>query len=145
MVKLLAKALDRGVIHMASSFRADGIAQPSHAVEAEKWLARESLFGGVTQSANMEFIFNNETDFLFASPVTTRWEQNNRVHGKLFRAGPAWKSRPSVILLHGWNAELQYRWQFPRLARRLTKSGVNAAIFELSYHCQRRPSETGAI
>ena len=53
--------------------------------------------------------------------------------------------RPSVVLVHGWNGELGYHFQFPFLARLLNRFGVNAAMIELPYHARRRPREVGAI
>jgi hypothetical protein len=129
---------------MASSFRAGGGRQPCHAIEAEQWLSDPGFFsdfGGLTPN----LVFSNARHFQFTSPIATPWAQNNRVRGKLFRAGAHWKGRPSVILLHGWSAELQYRWQFLVLARQLARAGVNAAMFELPYHCHRKPQEPGAI
>lgn len=56
-----------------------------------------------------------------------------------------WKSRPSVILLHGWNASLQYQWQFPYWSQLLARAGVNAFRFELPHHMSRTPVEPGTI
>ena len=129
---------------MASAFRADGAGAPHHAVEAEKWLNDPKFFSVVDRTVP-KIVFMSARDFEFRSPVASRWAENDRVFGKLFRAGTDWQKRPSVILLHGWNAELQYRWQFPFLANRLTRAGVNAAMFQLPYHGRRRPRESGAI
>ena len=41
--------------------------------------------------------------------------------------------------LHGWNAELCYRYLFPHLASHLGRARVNTVIFELPYHMHRRP------
>jgi len=115
-----------------------------HAAEAEQLLSEQGLFfdpGQVTP----ELSFTSPTDFCFTSAMRSPFEENNRVSGRLFRTGPDWEKRPSVILLHGWNAELQYRWQFPALARRLARAGVNTAYFELPYHGRRRPRRPGAI
>jgi pimeloyl-ACP methyl ester carboxylesterase len=129
---------------MASSFRAGGGREPHHAAEAEKLLSDPRFFSGFNE-ITPELVFTSAHDFEFSSPIPSRWAQNNRVFGKLFRAGTDWERRPSVILLHGWNAELQYRWQFPFLASRLARAGINAAMFQLPYHGRRRPREPGAI
>src|SRR5437773_12418779 len=63
--------------------------------------------------------------FRFRSAVTTRWPENNIVHGCLDRCGPDWQDKPAVILLHGWNGERGYRCQFPYLAWRLCRAGNN--------------------
>jgi len=84
--------------------------------------------------------FTSETAFQFTSPVVTAWKRNNLVHGRLFTVGKDWRKKPVVLLLHGWNNEIGYRVLFPRLAQRLVKEGVNAAMFELPYHGRRKPS-----
>lgn len=107
-------------------------------------LAAPGLFkdpGGVLPSLS----FHDPCEFQFPSAILTPWAENNCVRGKLFRAGPDWRGKPSVILLHGWSAEFQYRWQLPYLAGRLARAGVNAALFELPYHGRRRPRAPGAI
>src|SRR5438046_867259 len=105
---------------MASAFRADGSGEPHHAAEAENWLNDPKFFSG-SEGPVPQIAFTSPHDFEFRSPVVSRWAENDRVFGKLFRAGADWQKRPSVILLHGWNAELQYRWQFRFLARQLTR------------------------
>src|SRR5712691_1878482 len=129
---------------MASSFRADGQPAPHHLEEAAKLLNAPSFFSP-TKQTQAELVFTGAEAFHFTSPFSSPWEENNRVSGKLFRAGLDWEKRPSVILLHGWSAELQYRWQFRWLARQLTDAGVNAAMFELPFHGSRRPRAPGAI
>jgi dienelactone hydrolase len=61
------------------------------------------------------------------------------VHGRLYTASKPWPGKPTLVLLHGWNAQTAYRTLFPHLARRLTKRGVNVAMFELPYHSRRKP------
>jgi len=129
---------------MASSFRADGAPGSCDVLEAEKLLNDPTFFAGVAPPTP-QLVFRSARDFEFTSPLTSRWAANNRVRGKLFRAGRDWQRRPSVILLHGWNAELQYRWQFQFLGAQLARAGVNAATFQLPYHGRRRPCEPGAI
>ncbi len=92
-----------------------------------------------------DLAFFNARAFRFTSPIKTPWQQNNVVHGKLYRAGKDWREKPSVVLLHGWNGELGYYWQFPALGWRLARSGINAAMLELPYHGRRKPAQSGAI
>ncbi len=47
--------------------------------------------------------------------------------------------RPTVVLLHGWNADWCYRWMFPWVAKRLRRWQINTASLELPYHLHRRP------
>lgn len=86
-----------------------------------------------------DLIHGPDRSFRFSSPVTTDWPANDIVHGKLMVRDGAWRSRPTIILVHGWNAELGYRYQFPWLARLLQRRGINAAMLELPFHSQRKP------
>lgn len=83
--------------------------------------------------------------FQFTSAIKTPWDINNLVRGRIYPAGGEWERRPTAVLLHGWNGEKGYDWQFPYLAWRLNRMGVNAAMLELPYHGQRRPRDAGAI
>jgi pimeloyl-ACP methyl ester carboxylesterase len=87
----------------------------------------------------LDFALSGDGRFQFASPVTTAAPQNNTVHGQLYTTGLDWASRPTVVLLHGWNAELCYHRMFPSLARRFGELRTNTATMELPYHMQRRP------
>jgi dienelactone hydrolase len=77
---------------------------------------------------------------LGTSTVTTASDKNNLVHGRLDPAGADWKKRPSVLLVHGWNAELHYLHVLPFVARALRKRGMNGVLMELPCHMQRRPA-----
>ena len=83
--------------------------------------------------------------FHFASAVTTPSAKNNVVHGQILRVNGAWQTKPLVILVHGWNAELHYLYVLPRVARTLVRRGFNAALLELPYHLQRRPARDSAV
>lgn len=84
------------------------------------------------------------TAFRFLSPWPSPWPENNVVWGHLYRADSNWPTAPSVVLLHGWRGERQYRWQFPWLARCLSRRGINTAFFQLPLHGCRRPRSPGA-
>ncbi len=96
----------------------------------EELLRRPDLFKTAVGPAN-DLTFQSGHAFQFTSPVDSPWPENRIVHGKFYRAGRNWQNRPSVILLHGWNGEL--------------RRGINAAMFELPYHAQRKPQAPGAI
>ena len=112
--------------------------------EAEALLRGADFFCDFVQ-APADLAFFNHVEFQFRSAIATPWEENNQVFGKLFKAGPDWRQRPSVVLLHGWNGELGYRLQFPWLARWLTGAGINTAMLELPYHARRKPRVAGAV
>ncbi len=141
--RFLTTPLDRLALWSARSGQADH-GGCSHAAEARILLEGAGFFcSGLAVPAEARFA--NEHDFCFNSPLATPWAENNIVPGKLHRAGQAWREKPAVILLHGWNGELSYRWQFPLLARRLARRGVNAAMIELPYHGRRKPRGPNAI
>ena len=89
--------------------------------------------------------FHGKHEFRFPSRVNTPFRQNNTVYGKLYRTGKNWRDKPSALLVHGWNGELGYEFQFPLLAQLLNRLGINAAMIELPYHARRRPRQPGAI
>ena len=92
-----------------------------------------------------KLIFASEERFEFHSQVQTPFVQNNSVYGWLFRCHHAWTKKPTVILLHGWNDDLNYRFRFPWFARQINRFGINCAILELPYHFQRRPAPPAAV
>ena len=61
------------------------------------------------------------------------------VVGRLFRAPGSELSDRTLILLHGWNAEVCYTRMFPWIAGLLNAVRVNAVLLELPYHMHRRP------
>lgn len=81
--------------------------------------------------------------FTFDSRVRTDWPENNRVYGRVYRAQGAGLDRPTVLLLHGWNGEMIYATQFPWVAWRLGRRGLNTVTVELPYHGRRRPRRGG--
>ncbi len=144
MLRTVSNVLDRLAIRSACRSVRCGPADCAHVAEAESLLGHADFFSNGIE-APADLTFTNSREFRFRSPVETPWAENNLVYGKLFRAGREWQHRPSVLLLHGWNGELGYRWQFPWLARRLARAGLNAAMLELPYHARRKPRAAGAI
>src|SRR5438477_7583735 len=115
-----------------------------HEREAEQLLAEPDFFSDPVEPPR-DLRFRNRRDFSFKSQRATHWKSNSVVHGRLFRAGERWQQRPAVILLHGWNSETAYARQFPYLAWRLNRHGLNAAMFELPFHGQRCPSSSAPV
>jgi dienelactone hydrolase len=159
MMGFLARPLDRLAIRGATASVAEtqrsrapaagGVAtlpeeKCSDIARVEELLREPDLFKTIVDPAP-DLTFQSGHVFQFTSPVDSPWPENKIVHGKFYRAGKDWRSRPSVILLHGWNGELGYWRQFPFLAWRFNRRGVNAAMFELPYHAQRKPQAPGAI
>jgi dienelactone hydrolase len=144
MHAILAKPMDWFSIQLARLSVHVGTGASAQLDDAQRLLATPCFFS-VADAALPELQFSNAREFHFVSPVESRWPANNIVHGRLFAGTGNWQSRPTVILLHGWNAESSYRTLFPYLAWRLNRSGLNAAMIELPYHSQRKPRGAGAV
>lgn len=140
MLSFIAKWIDRRTIRLAGlQMRKRSASTPRPYAEI---LAFDFSCKIVTASPEISF---SSSAFQFKSEIVTPWEENNTVHGILFPCGENWRTKPTVILLHGWNAEYSYRWQFPGFAKRLRRAGINAVAIELPYHSQRRPNRDGAV
>lgn len=143
MWRLVAKSLDWLAIRSACACVRPSPDGKSHAEEARALLQSPDFFAPEVSAAGLEFIDGRH--FQFPSPVQSDSMVNDTVQGFCRLAGGDWRERPSAILLHGWNAELQYHFQMPRCARLLAEAGVNAFCLELPYHASRRPTYPGEI
>lgn len=115
----------------------------AHVAEAIELLTRPTFFAPEVGAADVHL---GSRDVLeFSSLVPSGCAENDRVRGKFFPTDGAWRKRPATILLHGWNAELQYQWMFPYWGQLLARAGVNAFTFELPYHASRKPRSRDAI
>jgi dienelactone hydrolase len=142
--RLVTRPLDWFSIQLARLSVAGGPAWQGDAAEAEKRLHAPDFFGDPVR-APRDLTFVTDRDFRFSSPIQSPWGRNNTVHGRLFRSAPDWQNKPTVVLVHGWNAETGYRVLYPYLAWRLVRAGVNTAMLELPYHSQRKPRGDDAI
>src|SRR5579871_6036332 len=140
----LAKPLDWCTIQLARLNVRDASSTEDLAARAQALLEQPDFFGGAVAVPD-DFRFTTKHAFQFTSPVESLWVRNNVVHGRLYTVSKLWRDKPTLILLHGWNAQTCYRTLFPHLARRLTKHGVNVAMIELPYHSQRKPRGRGAV
>jgi dienelactone hydrolase len=143
MWSFLARPLDQLAIRSACGSVLSSPDGQAHAAEASELLNRPDFFAPEVSAAPVQFTGGDH--FQFESPVHSAFAGNNLVRGRFVTVGENWRARPSVILLHGWNAELQYEWQSPSWARLLAKAGVNAFYFQLPFHGERRPGPGEAI
>lgn len=111
--------------------------------EAKTLMRSAEFFSVPVDPAKLEFLQGDR--FQFQSPIQTPFVHNNVVHGRLFRCGDDWRTRPCVILLHGWNDEINHRFRFPSLARHFNRVGINCAMIELPYHFQRKPHPPATV
>ena len=144
MNRWLTEAIDRRVIQLACAAQPKAGTFETCSTEALELLAQPDFFDRQISPLE-EMRWKSDTNFEFDSAICSQWPECNVVHGKLFRCGDDWQSKPAVILVHGWNEEIGYRWRHPYLAKRFCEHGVNAAMLELPYHMQRRPRRGGAV
>src|SRR5688572_29977020 len=143
MWRLIARPLDRFAIRSACGSVLPSPDGQSHAAEAAALLRSPDFFSPAIDIPKVNFV--GKSRFEFASAIKSGVENNDVVRGRFEPAAKDWQSRPSVILLHGWNGELQYQWLCPYWAQLLARAGVNAFMFELPYHSSRTPTAPGAI
>ncbi|MEO6181589.1 MAG: alpha/beta hydrolase family protein [Verrucomicrobiota bacterium] len=144
MHPLLTRSLDRLIIRLAANAMPEPERHEPHAAEAATLLGHPDFFCDFVQSpSDFEFIIGNH--FQFWSAISTPWSKNNLVRGRFFTCAEHWQNFSTVILLHGWNDEISYRWRLPFVAKRLARQQVNTILLELPYHLQRRPDSPGAI
>ncbi len=120
-----------------------GVHPPRHE-EAIELLKHTDFFCDFAQ-APADVKWTSDTKLQFPSQVFARWPEPNTVHAQFFRCSDHWQDRPTIILVHGWNDEFGYRFQYPIFARKLVRSGVNAAMIELPFTLQRRPRGEGVV
>lgn len=144
MHPLLTRSLDRLIIRLAANAMPEPDQHEPHAAEAAELLGHPDFFCDFVQSPG-DFAFVSTNNFQFRSAISTPWEKNNLVRGRFFACARIWQNFPTVILLHGWNDEMSYRWRLPFVAKRSARQQVNTILLELPYHLHRRPDSPGAI
>ncbi len=137
-MRWLKEKIDRWAIRAAANSLPKLPADPAHRTEVEAALARPELF--VPPETTPRVQLNPDFSFQFPSSVKTPFPVNNTVHGRIFAAAGDWRAKPSVALVHGWNAEQHYLQILPRLAGSLVNAGMNGVLMELPYHLHRRPT-----
>jgi predicted alpha/beta-fold hydrolase len=141
--KRFKQKLDLWAINASYSTLAPPQPDPTQINELHTILKSPDFFQPPDSAAKLHFF--NKWQFAFDSSVSLCCPENNRVNGWFIPCGKDWRSRPLVLLLHGWNAEMHYEFILPRLGKRLRKRGMNTIAFELPLHSQRRPSASYRI
>jgi hypothetical protein len=142
MLRFWKQKLDRWAINAAARALSAGKYDSARIRRAAELLADDRFLELPGKPADL--VVQKSGAFQFRSNVLLELPRNDLVHGKLFRATGSWHSKPLVILVHGWNAELHYLYALPRVARALNRSGMNAALIELPLHLQRRPPRSAS-
>src|SRR5687767_2226106 len=126
MNRFLATELDRAIIGLATAAMRAHAGEPIRPID--DWAPWKVALPWKPADRPAALQFTSERDFHFQSPVATPWPRNNRVPGRLYRSSQATGRAPAVILLHGWNAELGYRFHFPWIARELNRAGIQVVM-----------------
>jgi pimeloyl-ACP methyl ester carboxylesterase len=135
----LKQRIDQAAIDMAAKSLPPGLADPVKTRIAAEIMAQPDFLTPSDKMARLAL--GDKNSFRFDSLTPCANSRNDIVHGRIFKAGDAWATRPFVILIHGWNAELHYLYGLPFVARALNRRKINAALIELPFHLHRRPLE----
>src|SRR5438067_2014264 len=98
MNALAAKAIDRVVIRFAALAASRESRIDSHPREAHELLSQAGFFTEFPETPP-ELRFLSQNEFQFSSRISTPWDENDLVRGKLFRCHGQWQAQPTVILL----------------------------------------------
>jgi pimeloyl-ACP methyl ester carboxylesterase len=143
LLKRLKQAIDRAAINAASKSLPKGAPNAAKVAKAMELLRRADLLEPPSRPAQLKR--SSDGAFQFESAFESGLEMNDLARGRLFLRGEDWATRPLIILVHGWNAELHYLFILPLVARALNKRGFNAALLELPFHLHRRPGPGAAM
>jgi pimeloyl-ACP methyl ester carboxylesterase len=111
--------------------------------EALQFLKGPDFVSTDNQPARVEF--NGSLHFRFPTPRPFEFQENNVVHGRLYRCAEGWQDRSVIILLAGWNDSASYNLRFPLIARRFNRAGFNVATLVPPYNFQRCPRHLAAF
>jgi len=110
--------------------------------DAIEFLKGPNFIPAQSEPARIEFDCDEPmSHFRFATPRPSEFAENNVVYGQLYRCANSWRKQPAVVLLHGWNSGLSYRFRFPWTAERCNRAGYNAAFLVLPYNFRRSPRQ----
>ena len=138
MIAPLAKLMDWSAVQAAAlMMSADDL--NSKLEEAIQFLKAPDFIPADSRPAQVEV--NGALHFTFPTPRRCEFEENNVVHGRLYRCGGRWQEQPVIILLPGWNDSASYKLRFPLIGRRCNRAGFNVATFVPPYHFQRCPRQ----
>jgi len=137
MIALLAKFIDWSVLQIAY-----GVVGLNHAPrprwkleEAVEFLNGPDFIPAASEPARVEF--DGQWRFRFLTPRPGKVDENNIVHGRLYRCSERWRERPVIIISDGYPAIGEYT-AFPFVARRFNRAGINVATLAAPYNRQRR-------
>ena len=146
MIAPLAKLIDWSVIQATTLREPPADGRNPRLEEALQFLNGPDFIPAESQPARVEFYPDKSgLHFRFPTPCPCDFEENNVVYGRLYRCAERWQERPVIVLLHGGNDYIGYRFRYPLIARHCNRAGFNAATLVAPYHFQRRPRQLGTL
>ena len=139
MIAPLAKWIDWSTLQVVTMMIPASKAQQPRLEEALEFLKGPDFASAETQAAQVEF--HGPAHFRFPTPRPCEFAENNVAYGRLYRCSERWQVRPVIVLLHGKNNFIGYRFQFPLVARHCNRAGFNAATWVAPYHFRRHPRQ----
>jgi pimeloyl-ACP methyl ester carboxylesterase len=136
MIAPLAKLIDWSVIQATTLREPPADGRNPRLEEALQFLNGPDFIPAESQPARVEF---------YPDKSGLHFEENNVVYGRLYRCAERWQERPVIVLLHGGNDSIGYRFRYPLIARHCNRAGFNAATLVAPYHFQRRPRQLGTL
>jgi dienelactone hydrolase len=142
MIAPLAKFIDWSVIQATTLREPPADGRNPRLEEALQFLKGPDFIPEESQPARVEFYPDQSgLHFRFPTPCPCDFEENNVVYGRLYRCAERWQERPVIVLLHGGNDFVSYRFRYPLIARHYNQAGFNVATLAAPYHFQRRPRQ----
>ncbi len=142
MIAPLAKFLDWSAIQVLTRREPPADGQNSRLEEALRFLNGPDFIPAESRPAQIEFYpGQSRLHFRFPTPRPSDFEENNFAYGRLYRCAERWQERPVIVLLHGSNDFISYRFRYPLIARHYNQAGFNVATLAAPYHFQRRPRQ----
>ena len=141
MRRFVSQWIDRKVIQFAAERMPQPDGRDLHLERARELVENLDFSFAVLRPAGVKF--NGPIEFHFISPLPSQNSTNDTVHGRLFRCGEDWQTKPIVLLLHGWNDALDHHYFFARYARRMNRLGLSVATLQLPWQFDRQARELG--
>jgi pimeloyl-ACP methyl ester carboxylesterase len=137
MFPFISQTIDRIAIHHAAAHMAKLDGRDLRLEEGQELVRKLDSLAVAPEPAKVEF--DGAGQFHFASPRPSPHDVNNIVPGRWYPCGENWQSKPTVILVHGWNDRLNHYFFFPRHARKSSRLGINVATLQMPWQFDRRP------
>ncbi len=106
----------------------------------EEFFAAPTLAPAILRSSRLVGVTTDceRRVFEFPSECASPWRGNNTVRGWICLTHSAPQSRPTVVILHGWNHGGWQSVYYIGVCRWLAQRGINSVFFDLPHHGSRR-------